>query len=115
MNVEERLHRLARLASEDMTKRFDRLYKEIEKEDFLFYAYEKIKGNRGSATPGIDGLTRFEWTEERTQSLSTQLRDGTYQPQPVRRVLIDKKNAPARNALSESPHLRTGWYRVLSG
>lgn len=96
MNVEERLHRLARLASEDMTKRFDRLYKEIEKEDFLFYAYEKIKGNRGSATPGIDGLTRFEWTEERTQSLSTQLRDGTYQPQPVRRVLIDKKNAPGK-------------------
>lgn len=96
MNVDERLNRLARLASEDKTKRFDRLYKEIEKEDLLVYAYEKIKGNKGSATPGIDGLTRFEWNDERTKNLSTQLRNGTYQPQPVRRVLIDKKNKPGK-------------------
>lgn len=96
MNVEDRLNRLARLASDDKTKRFDRLFKELTKEDFLAYAYEQIKGNKGSRTPGIDGLTRFNWTEEKTKELAEQLRNGTYIPVAVRRVLIDKKNKPGK-------------------
>ena len=56
MNVDARLSRLARLASADKDKRFDRLYRELTKTDLLMYAYEQIKDNKGAKTPGIDGL-----------------------------------------------------------
>ncbi|OQA81988.1 MAG: Group II intron-encoded protein LtrA [Lentisphaerae bacterium ADurb.Bin242] len=96
MNVEFRLDRLARLASADKNKRFDRLYRELTKTDLLMYAYEQIKNNKGSKTPGIDGLNKFSWTAEKAEKLARQLENGTYEPLPVRRVLIDKKNKPGQ-------------------
>ncbi len=96
MIVEHRLNRLARLASADKDKRFDRLFKELTKPDFLHYAYEQIRTNKGSKTPGIDGLTKFGWDEERTIRLAAALESGEYEPMPVRRVLIDKKNKPGQ-------------------
>jgi hypothetical protein len=45
MIVEHRLHRLARLAKADPDKRFDRLFREITKTDFLMFAFEQIKDN----------------------------------------------------------------------
>lgn len=96
MNVENRLSRLARLASADKSKRFDRLYRELTKTDLLMYAYEQIKNNKGSKTPGIDGLNKFNWNEEEAVKLAVQLQSGEYEPVPVRRVLIDKKNKPGQ-------------------
>ena len=96
MNVENRLSRLARLASADKSKRFDRLFRELTKTDLLMHAYEQIKDNKGSKTPGIDGLTKFSWNEECAIKLAEELRSGKYEPAPVRRVLIDKKNKPGQ-------------------
>jgi group II intron reverse transcriptase/maturase len=96
MNVEARLSRLARLASADKDKRFDRLYRELTKTDLLMYAYEQIKDNKGSKTPGIDGLNKFDWNEEKAMKLAAKLQSGKYEPSPVRRVLIDKKNKPGQ-------------------
>ena len=96
MNVEARLSRLARLASADKNKRFDRLYRELTKTDLLMYAYEQIKNNKGSKTPGIDGLNKFDWNEDEAVKLAAQLQSDKYEPVPVRRVLIDKKNKPGQ-------------------
>ncbi len=96
MNVEHWIHRLSRLAGEDTNKRFDRLYREIAKPEFLWFAYDQIKGNRGSRTPGADGQTASDWTIGKVESLSAALRDGNYQPQPVRRVYIPKKSGKLR-------------------
>ena len=96
MNVDARLSRLARLASADKNKRFDRLYRELTKTDLLMYAYEQIKNNKGSRTPGVDGLNKFSWNEEEAVKLAEQLQSGKYEPVPVRRVLIDKKNKPGQ-------------------
>jgi group II intron reverse transcriptase/maturase len=96
MNVEARLSRLARLASADKDKRFNRLYRELTKTDLLMYAYEQIKDNKGSKTPGIDGLNKFNWNEEEAGKLAAKLQSGKYEPSPVRRVLIDKKNKPGQ-------------------
>jgi len=96
MIVEHRLHRLARLAKTDSEKRFDHLFREITKVDFLMYAFEQIKDNKGSGTPGIDGKTKQHWNPVQAQRTSEMLRNGTYIPSPVRRVYIPKKSGKVR-------------------
>src|SRR5207245_2648335 len=52
---------------------------------------QKVKGNKGS--PGVEGMTVDELPEHLKQhglKIGEQLRNGTYQPQPVRRVEIPK-------------------------
>jgi RNA-directed DNA polymerase len=54
-------------------------------------ALQRVKANKGS--PGIDGMTVDELSEYLKQhglEIGEQLRSGTYQPQPVRRVEIPK-------------------------
>jgi group II intron reverse transcriptase/maturase len=96
MIVMHRLHRLVRLAKADLNKRFDRLFREITKTDFLMFAFEQIKDNKGSSTPGMDGLTKNNWSDAQAEALARSLRDGTYVPTPVRRVYIPKKSGKLR-------------------
>jgi len=53
----------------------------------LNLAYLRVKRNKGAG--GIDGMTVQElgdYLKEHRQKLLASLRDGTYQPRPVRRV-----------------------------
>jgi retron-type reverse transcriptase len=96
MNVVYRLHRLVRLAKVDPNKRFDRLFREVTKTDFLMLAFERIEDNKGSSTPGVDGMTKTDWSYLQAEELARSLRDGTYAPTPVRRVHIPKKSGKLR-------------------
>jgi RNA-directed DNA polymerase len=91
-----RLHRLVRLAKADPDQRFDRLFREVTKTDFLMLAFEQIKDNKGSGTPGVDGVTKNTWSFHHVEELARSLRDGTYMPTPVRRVYIPKKSGKLR-------------------
>jgi RNA-directed DNA polymerase len=56
-----------------------------------------VKANRGA--PGPDGITITEfptWFRPRWNAIRQQFLDGTYQPQPVRRVTIDKPDGGKR-------------------
>src|SRR5437762_10178995 len=56
-------------------------------------ALQRVKANKGS--PGVDGMTVDELPEYLKQhelEIGEQLRNGTYQPQPVRRVEIPKRD-----------------------
>jgi RNA-directed DNA polymerase len=60
-------------------------------------AWKNVKANRGA--PGPDGITIAEftdWFRPRWNTIRQQLLDGTYQPQPVRRVSIDKPDGGKR-------------------
>ena len=60
-------------------------------------AWKNVKANRGA--PGPDGITITEfpaWFRSRWPVLRQQLLDGTYQPDPVRRVSIDKPDGGKR-------------------
>lgn len=59
----------------------------------LELAWEKVKKNRGSA--GIDDVTIAAFEERKEyylELLHRKLRDGTYQPKPVKRVEIAKSD-----------------------
>src|SRR5699024_3410261 len=63
----------------------------------LWYAYKKVYSNKGA--PGIDGITVFELKEHMGkyyQSLKRKVKEGTYQPQPVKRVAIPKRDGSKR-------------------
>jgi RNA-directed DNA polymerase len=74
------------------------LYDKIWREDILAHAYELARANRGA--PGVDGMG-FEEIEsaglaEWLNGLRQELRSKTYQPQPVRRVMIPKPGGGER-------------------
>ena len=59
--------------------------------DNLRWAWQRVKANKGA--PGIDGVTIAEFPAyARTYwpAIKEQLKDGRYQPQPMRRVEIPK-------------------------
>jgi len=66
----------------------------------LARAWERVKKNKGAG--GVDGVTvtRFEENREHYLGvLNQKLKDGSYQPRPVRRVEIDKPGSTTKRAL----------------
>jgi len=60
-------------------------------------AWKRVRSNRGAAGP--DGMTMAEypdWCREHWETIRQQLLDGTYRPQPVRRVAIPKPGGGER-------------------
>src|SRR3989442_417386 len=77
---------------------FYMLYDKIYREDILAHAYELARANKGA--PGVDGQS-FEDIEsqglgEWLIGIRQELRNKTYQPQPVRRVMIPKPGGGER-------------------
>jgi RNA-directed DNA polymerase len=69
----------------------ERLMEEVCELENCKQALQRVKTNKGS--PGVDGMTVDELPEYLKQhelEIGEQLRNGTYQPQPVRRVEIPK-------------------------
>jgi RNA-directed DNA polymerase len=67
------------------------LMEEVCERENCQQALRRVKTNKGS--PGVDGMTVHEMPEYLKQhwpGIRDQLLSGTYQPQPVKRVEIDK-------------------------
>ena len=65
--------------------------------DNMDRAWRQVRSNRGA--PGPDGMTIAEfpdWCREHWPTIRQQLLDGTYRPQPVRRVSIPKPDGGER-------------------
>jgi RNA-directed DNA polymerase len=66
----------------------------------LELAWEKVKSNAGAC--GVDGITigRFDKdSQSRLLAVSEQIKRGTYQPKPVKRVWIDKPGSAEKRPL----------------
>ena len=85
-------------AKQEPSFRFYRLYDKVYRKDILEHAYLLCKSNGGAS--GVDGMTfdqietsdRQQWLER----LGKELRDRTYRPEPVRRVMIPKPGGGER-------------------
>jgi RNA-directed DNA polymerase len=90
------MEHLNKLAGDNQEKRFTGLWESITSEIWLAQAWEEIRRNTGSQTPGIDKETAEDIDLNRIRQLSKKLHDGMYRPQSVRRVYIPKSNGKLR-------------------
>jgi RNA-directed DNA polymerase len=75
----------------------ERLMEEVVRPENLKQALKRVRSNKGS--PGIDGMTVDElpgYLAKHWPVLREQLLSGTYEPQPVRRVEIEKPDGGMR-------------------
>src|SRR5438128_2022250 len=78
----------------------ERLMEEVCELENCKQALQRVKANKGS--PGVDGMTVDELPEYLKQQeleIGEQLRNGTYQPQPVKRVEIPKPDGTGMRKL----------------
>ena len=85
-------------AKQEPEYRFYLLYDKVHREDILAHAYRLSRAARGAA--GVDGM-RFEdidaaGVESWLAALGKDLREQTYRPTPVRRVMIPKPGGGER-------------------
>src|SRR6202022_4863434 len=96
--VHSRLRRLVDWINLTGAKKVHSLIDKVYKRKNLEMAWERGKANRGSG--GVDGqnLEAFEaQLEEQLDRLQRELKEDTYQPQPVRQHPIQKREQPVQH------------------
>jgi group II intron reverse transcriptase/maturase len=88
--LKERLKKLYILNTANIYKVNDNLMKILCNRELLFTAYEKLKSNRGSMTPGTLKETADALDVKRIETISKQLKEGTFKWTDIRRKIIPK-------------------------
>ncbi len=104
--------KLYRWSYADTDKVFADLYNLVCDRRTLEAAWQRLAHNRGSRTPGTDGITRRK-VEQRPggvagylEEIRDELRRNTYRPEPVRQRLIPKSGKPGQYRPLGIPTLR---------
>ncbi len=87
--------KLHRWAVADSGRRFDDLFNLVHDPTTLQMAFERVAGNTGARSPGVDGLTAADVEADIGVSrflddLRATLKDGSFRPLPVRQRSIPK-------------------------
>jgi RNA-directed DNA polymerase len=87
--------KLHRWAAADPGRRFDDLFNFVYDPATLLVAFERVAGNQGANTPGVDGLTvafveEFLGVPGFLDDLRASVKAGTFRPLPVRERKIPK-------------------------
>jgi len=86
-------------AKQEPGYRFYALYDKVYRGDVLQHAYRLVRSNKGA--PGIDGVSfdaieAGEGVETFLEGLAEEVKNRTYRPMPVRRVMIPKPDGSQR-------------------
>src|SRR5687768_18338189 len=87
--------KLHRWAVADPGRRFDDLFNFVYDPATLIVAFERVAGNRGARTSGVDGLAVADIVENVgvpgfLNDLRAAVKDGSFRPLPVRERKIPK-------------------------
>ena len=87
--------KLHRWAGEDSSRRFGDLFNLVCDPAFLVHAWERVSGNKGARTPGVDKATvamieTWVGVEEFLGQIRDSLKSGGFRPVEVRQVTIPK-------------------------
>src|SRR5690606_9952280 len=89
--------KLHRWSTGDTTARFDDLFNLVVDPAFMVMAWERVAGNRGARTAGVDRVTARSITAEGPAAVAAfltdlreQVKSGAFAPAPVRQRLIPK-------------------------
>jgi RNA-directed DNA polymerase len=96
--IQAKLHRWAR---DDPHRRFDDLFNLVADPAFLLVAWERVRGNKGARTAGVDGETAYyvetvRGVEGLLDELRSQLRNRSFRPLPVRERMIPQAGGKLR-------------------
>ena len=99
--VREIQAKLHRWAHDDPHRRFDDLFNLVADPAFLLVAWDRVRGNKGARTAGVDGATAASiaagtGVEVLLGELRSQLKDRSFQPLPVRERMIPKAGGKLR-------------------
>ena len=99
--VQEIQTKLHRWASDDPHRRFCDLYNLVGDPAFLLVAWDRVRGNKGARTAGVDGQTAYyiqavRGLEGFLAELRADLKARTFQPLPVRQRAIPKASGKVR-------------------
>jgi RNA-directed DNA polymerase len=93
--VRQMQRKLHHWAVEDSDRRFDDVFNLVHHPDFLTVAWERVRGNKGARSAGVDRLTPASMTADAEtvaflSHVRTELKARTFAPLPVREILIPK-------------------------
>lgn len=101
--VTHELEHVRKLATADRDKRFGKLYRMVGRMDMLNSAWAHVKANKGSRTPGVDGMTRDQVNAATLEKLREELTTGVYAPVPVKRSYAPKKQRDKSRGKKKRP------------
>ncbi|GAA1336950.1 hypothetical protein GCM10009647_079700 [Streptomyces sanglieri] len=98
LEIQAKLHRWAR---DDPHRRFDDLFNLCADPAFLLVAWDRVRGNKGAKTAGVDGRTAASiaartGVEEFLDALRGSIKDRSFRPLPVRERMIPKTGGKLR-------------------
>jgi len=98
LEIQAKLHRWAR---DDPHRRFDDLFNLVADPAFLLVAWDRVRGNKGAKTAGVDGATASSvalrtGAGEFLGGLRTSIKDRSFRPLPVRERTIPKAGGKLR-------------------
>jgi len=96
LKVQTKLHHWA---NDDPDRRFDDLYNLVTDPAFLVVGWERVRGNRGARSAGVDGVKPRSvvfGAETLLAGLRDELKARTFRPLPVRERMIPKASGSLR-------------------
>jgi len=98
LEIQSKLHKWAH---DDQDRRFSDLHNLVCDPATLMVAWQRVRGNRGARSAGVDGQTAYHveqvlGVEQFLGALREQLRSGDFRPRPVRERLIPKRGGKKR-------------------
>jgi RNA-directed DNA polymerase len=99
--VREIQTKLHRWAVDELHRRFDDLYNLVYDPAFLLVAWDRVRGDKGARTAGVDGQTAHyieavRGVEGFLEELRADVKARSFRPLPVRERMIPKANGELR-------------------